>query len=520
VYPAHLNGGYDLKSLENTQFKPNRQQGITFPSARRQEYLLIVRLNIARPGIENSHAVKRGLRRLCALFESIQKGVKKVDVLSANGDLIRRPIIEFGFSATIGFGVGFFERLSIKKQNTPRKLREMPDHSWLGDPIPYDLAQTDMVLQLGSEKDFVNRWVLENTFYPDEEEHGIKSSITYSPGSQEPSSIVDKNYEDIVSNAKGWAIITDIHSGFQRLDGRNLMGFNDGISNPNGRLRDSIVWLSPEDEGQKFKDGTYMVFQKIEHDLDQWRALSVTEQERWVGRSKGTGLLLGTLSQQEDKKLGSDLRSDDSAVRTLALTKLGKLLSEQRDPEKKFYDDSNLRFRNIQIECPVWSHVRKANPREADNVGRRFIFRRGYLYMDSNMNGKTTSGLLFICFQRDIANGFEYIKRNLLNNKKFPVPEVRKNFNKYELQERLGHEHFSRDEAKQYRFDVVGFMNSTRDQTYSDIQTGREGLAGPSQLGLTPQGNFIATYPIGGGYYFIPPAPHGHLSEIADLFFE
>jgi deferrochelatase/peroxidase EfeB len=55
-----------------------------------------------------------------------------------------------------------------------------------------------------------------------------------------------------------------------------------------------------------------MVFQKIEHDLDQWRQLDVEEQEEWVGRSKGTGLLLGTLSKEEDKKLSLQLQSANS----------------------------------------------------------------------------------------------------------------------------------------------------------------------------------------------------------------
>ncbi len=33
-----------------------------------------------------------------------------------------------------------------------------------------------------------------------------------------------------------------------------------------------------------------MVFQKIEHDLDQWSRLSLAQQEDWGGRKKITGL--------------------------------------------------------------------------------------------------------------------------------------------------------------------------------------------------------------------------------------
>src|SRR5437868_8961446 len=94
---------------------------------------------------------------------------------------------------------------------------------------------------------------------------------------------------DIVTAVTGWATITDVNAGFQRIDGRNLQGFNDGVSNPRrlSPLFDDIVWTKTPDDN--FKDGTYMVFQKIEHDLDQWRELELDEQEEWVGRSKGTG---------------------------------------------------------------------------------------------------------------------------------------------------------------------------------------------------------------------------------------
>ena len=60
-----------------------------------------------------------------------------------------------------------------------------------------------------------------------------------------------------------------------------------------------------------------MVFQKIVHDLDQWRELDVDEQEEWVGRRKATGLLLGTFdTDDEDRKLAADLRSSIRAGAT------------------------------------------------------------------------------------------------------------------------------------------------------------------------------------------------------------
>jgi deferrochelatase/peroxidase EfeB len=54
-----------------------------------------------------------------------------------------------------------------------------------------------------------------------------------------------------------------------------------------------------------------MVFHKIEHHhLERWRKMYEEIQELWIGRSKGIGLLLGTLSKNEDRKFADDLYSD------------------------------------------------------------------------------------------------------------------------------------------------------------------------------------------------------------------
>ena len=68
--------------------------------------------------------------------------------------------------------------------------------------------------------------------------------------------------------------------------------------------------------------------------------------------------------------------------------------------------------------------------------------------MTDAVNGVVSSGLLFICFQRDIMNGFEYVKKNFLNNKNFPIPEKRKNFSKQELADRHRHGRFSEIELQ------------------------------------------------------------------------
>ncbi len=183
----------------------------------------------------------------------------------------------------------------------------MPLHTDLGDPEQYLFTQTDMIVQLCSKMDFVNHWVFKTDSYP------ITPSEEWRNLAGGPKQNAEEKIHDINTAVSEWAIVTDVHSGFQRLDGRNLMGFMDGISQPE-RLRNDDVWTTGNDEIGALIDGTYMVFHKIEHDLERWEQIGVGEQERWVGRSKGTGLLLGTLSRQQDEKLANDCRSNNSIV--------------------------------------------------------------------------------------------------------------------------------------------------------------------------------------------------------------
>jgi Dyp-type peroxidase family len=529
------------KRLEQLDIEKRKQRGIEFPKPGKQQHLFIIRLELSSPLPNRSivsspyslikdrdilrNNVQKGLKRLCGLFEQIDIKKKKIDKLDKDGKLIRLPLKEFNFSATIGFGIGFFDKLSIPDNKRPRKIKSMPDHVGLGDVTPYSLAQTDLIIQLASSSDFVNRYVFENNLEPQEEGYGDNNKLNKSVDKQEG----EGDTLDIITAIGGWATVCDIHAGFQRIDGRNFMGFNDGVSNPNpgsGIKFDSVVWSTEKDEGPVLKDGTYMVFQKIEHDLDQWRELTRQEQEQWVGRNKVTGLLLGT-PENEDEKFIEALKNDDPRAKE----KLRKLIDDQTDPEKLFYD-SEIYKHNV----PAWSHVRKANPRQekmpdGKRIEKRTIFRRGYPFMETGLNNRTVSGILFVSFQRDIENSFEFVKKNWLNNKNFPTPIVRA-FTKHELNKRHSQGRFSLTTLEQIRLDMskrhllglddIDVLKDKLEETKDgDTQnTGREGLAGPSELGVVPTGDFIAIIPFGGGYYFVPPIPDRNTSNIGQQFFD
>jgi Dyp-type peroxidase family len=503
-----------------------KQAGVSFPSASKQDYILIVRIDL-RSDINGKIALARqGLRRLCSFLENLNQGATKIEVRNEEGDIDATPLKDYNFSATLGFGISFFEKLGIRLDRRPKKLYRMPDHEELGDPIPYVFTQTDLIMQLCSTKDFVNRLLFKTDIYPSTSANQMRKI----PDQRKKGVSIGGQVHDISSALKGWAIVTDIHSGFQRLDGRNLMGFIDGISQPD-RLNNNIVWTTSDDEEKTLTNGTYMVFQKIEHDLDLWETLTVREQEEMIGRSKETGLLLGTLTPEEDKRLAADCRSVNQQISNAAKFRLKLLLKGQRNPSTSFYNRSDPKHKNISLECPVWSHVRKANPRGADGQARKYIFRRGYLFMEDTIRPgqKVRSGLLFICFQRDIQNGFEYIKKHLLNNKNFPVPGVRDKFTPEELAYRRTHGRFSEMELfslDSHQKSALGlnsknFMKAVEESRSREIQnTGKEGLAGPSKLGVYPRGDLVATVTLGGGYYFVPPIPKQKISEIGQQFFD
>ncbi len=79
------------------------------------------------------------------------------------------------------------------------------------------------------------------------------------------------------------SVIDEVH-GFRFFDARDLLGFVDGTENPEGPAAVNATAIGDEDPD--FAGGSYVHIQKYLHDMTAWRALSVEEQERVIGRSK------------------------------------------------------------------------------------------------------------------------------------------------------------------------------------------------------------------------------------------
>ena len=99
----------------------------------------------------------------------------------------------------------------------------------------------------------------------------------------------------IVDALAGAVTVVDEVHGFRFFDNRDLLGFVDGTENPDGLLAEASVRVGDEDPG--FAGGSYVVVQKYVHDMSAWNALSVTEQELVIGRTK-----LEDIEFDDDKK--------------------------------------------------------------------------------------------------------------------------------------------------------------------------------------------------------------------------
>jgi len=85
--------------------------------------------------------------------------------------------------------------------------------------------------------------------------------------------------------------------------------------------------------------------------------------------------------------------------------------------------------------CPLAAHIRKAYPRDELNTGGNSdgesltqthrLLRRGIPYGEPFVahdpaSGRKDRGLLFLCYQNDIASHFEFVQSNWVNNPRFP----------------------------------------------------------------------------------------------------
>ncbi|RMX06545.1 deferrochelatase/peroxidase EfeB [Corticibacter populi] len=161
---------------------------------------------------------------------------------------------------------------------------------------------------------------------------------------------------------------------------RNFLGFRDGSANPDAgdaALMDRIVWVGPGHAEPGWADGgSYQAVRIIRNFVERWDRTPLREQEQIMGRTKMSGAPL-------DQAHASEFELPDYV----------------KDPAGE--------------ATPPDAHIRLANPRTGESDAN-LMLRRPFNYSNGvTKNGQLDQGLLFICYQADLEQGFITVQRRL-----------------------------------------------------------------------------------------------------------
>jgi deferrochelatase/peroxidase EfeB len=151
---------------------------------------------------------------------------------------------------------------------------------------------------------------------------------------------------------------------------RNLFGFKDGTANLKAEDVGALnqhVWVADGDGPAWMTGGTYLVTRRIRMRIENWDRTTLLEQERVIGRLKGTGAPIGYANEFDALDFDTKSSKGTPLIDTDA-------------------------------------HVRLAS---SENLGGIEILRRGYNFTDGTDGfGHLDAGLFFIAFVRNPETSF------------------------------------------------------------------------------------------------------------------
>jgi deferrochelatase/peroxidase EfeB len=299
--------------------------------------------------------LERLLRKLTERIEFLTQGGPAPEIdpkFPAPDSGLLGPVIAPGnLTMTVAFGASLFDKRFGLANARPVHLERMPQFP--NDALEADSCHGDLLIQICSDT-------------PDTNIHALRDIIRNTPD------LLLLRWKVEGYNAPPRA------ANLPPLTPRNLLGFKDGTANPDpddAAAMNRLVWVAPDSSEPAWAaGGSYQVVRIIRNYVERWDRTPLQEQQTIIGRDKMTGAPLAMTAEQDIPDYASDPKGE-----------------------------------RIRLDA----HIRLANPRTPETQSS-LILRRPYNYSRGvTKAGQLDMGLLFICFQANLREGFIAVQKRL-----------------------------------------------------------------------------------------------------------